>query len=150
MFCKQTYIGSIHYFNFLKYASLRLNRSGDHGWVGGVMFTNVHLKKQDMHENAFQFVPAIYLNMELMFEIYCHARACVCVKEHRSAMVAHLRCCWHSTCVFSIWDGSVAVDFPGNIQHLFLVCLLHAQHFLMFYCFTQYSPKTENWSNFSF
>lgn len=34
------------------------------------MFTNVHLKKQNMHENAFQFVPAIYLNIPLMFEIY--------------------------------------------------------------------------------
>lgn len=86
-----------------------------------------------MHENAFQCVPAIYLNMQLLFEIYCH----MCVPEHRSAMVAHLKCRLHSKCVFSIWDGSVAVDFPGNIQHFFfLLCLPHAQHFLMFYCFT--------------
>lgn len=44
---------------------------------GGVMFTNVHPEKQNMHENAFQFVPAIYLNMQLMFEIYGH----VCVQS---------------------------------------------------------------------
>lgn len=40
--------------------------------------------------------------------------------------------------------------FQGTFNILFLVCLPHAQQFLKFYCFTQYSPKTENWSNFYF
>lgn len=68
--------------------------------------------------------------------------------EHRSAMVPLLKCC-HSKCVFSIWDGSVAADFQGTSAFV-LVCLPHAQHFLIFYSFTPLSPKTENWSNFSF
>lgn len=46
---------------------------------------------------------------------------------------------WFSCCGFS-----------RKHQHLFWVCLPHARQFLMFYSFTHLSPKTENWSNFSF
>lgn len=107
MSCKQTYIGSIQCFHIFKYASLRDWVGGETMVGGGVMFTNVHLKKQNMHENAFQFVPGIYLNMPLMFKIYRHgcARAPFsdgCLFEMLLAFkVCFFLVGWFSCCGFS-------------------------------------------------
>lgn len=70
-----------------------------------------------MHENAFQFVPAIYLNMPLMFEIYRH----VCARAPFSngcsfEMLLAFKVCffhvgWFSCCGFSR-------------EHSWFVCLM--------------------------
>lgn len=77
------------------------------------MYKNVHLKKQNMHENALQSVPAIYLNMALMFEIY--RRVPASFSDGSSLEMLPFQVC------FSIWDGSVAVEH----QHWSgVVCLM--------------------------
>lgn len=84
---------------------------------GGGMFTNVHPEKQNMPENAFQFVAAIYLNMQLMFEIY--GRVCRASAGDASS--------WEML-PFTV----CLVQLLLSREHSALACLPHARHFWMF------------------